>query len=219
MDLALSDHFRSVAMESNKYYKEYIEKQKEKVFAAKHKELGGLWWEVEYHKDDKLHMVQEIGKVISLEKKKILIIGARWGSDVLAFMFGGYKREDIIAVDLHDPPLSDLVRFGDAHDLSFCDKDIDVVWIYHAFEHFLKPSLVLNEIRKYTKQQAHIVIVHPPFDSKRGAYDVYGGYDDETGFNALFCRSGFKKIYSGEYTNTKNISRYFVFQKQRIGWI
>ena len=150
----------------SKEYKKYVKLQVSKVVNNKQKKHGGLDWEKSFHKKNKYDYAEKVFENCK-GVDNILVLGGRWGTDVLALKEAGFDSSGIKAIDLYDPPLSDLVEYGDAHDLSrFYDTQVDLVWIFHVFEHFIEPSTVLDEINKIISDDGYLAVVVPPFNCR-----------------------------------------------------
>ena len=208
-----NEHFRS--------YDEYVERQKEKQLLANLSSKAGLKREHNRPKTaGKRSCVREIRKDFSSHADpKVLILGARWGSDVLLFRECGYSS--IAAFDLFDPPLTDLVSYGDAHFLtSFLSDKYDIVWAHHVFEHFFKPSKVLEELRAVTTDCAMLYLELPFFDGREDRYDAQDEFDTPDEFIHLVESHGFGKVRHRESTvqlkGSGDVGKYiyYVFRKK-----
>lgn len=201
----------------SKKYKDYIKLQVSKAVDNKQKKHGGLKWEKSFHKKNKHKFAKKVFENCS-EIDNILVLGGRWGTDVLALKEAGFKSNNIKAIDLYDPPLSDLVEYGDAHDLSrFYDAKIDLVWIFHVFEHFIEPLTVLDEINKIVSDEAYLAVVVPPFGCRPEKYDMQDEYDDKESFLKVFKNKGYKVVYYSKSLKINNPSHCFIFKKIQKG--
>jgi hypothetical protein len=191
-------------------YKEYVRLQVSKPKETKQK---GLQWEYDVQRETKPEWVDRLFEFCPKNVDHILVLGARWGADVLYLQEGGFEGK-ITATDLHNPPLSELVIHGDAHDLSFLKEKVDVVWAYHVFEHFFKPSAVIDEILKHASDTLFISCVLPSFQSK-DKYDAQDEFSDEHEFMKLFTNRGFEVVFyeSKPAKANKLPAHYFIFRK------
>lgn len=160
-----------------KSYREYVDLQVRKVRNHNHARKGGLKWEMKVQTNSKPLCVKEAQAFMPPNQtRSVLVLGARWGADVIFLQQGGYNHCKIIAIDLYDPPLNDLVQTGDAHDLSFVEE-VDLVWAYHVFEHFYSPSSVILELKKVMRNGG-IVYVTGAVDQKPDGFDPYDAQDE-----------------------------------------
>ena len=134
--------------------------------------------------------IEKIRQYVDVEEK-VLILGARRGSEVLFFREAGYDK--ITAVDLYDPPLSDLVVTGDAHFLSEIDncQGFSLVFAHHVFEHFFKPSKVLEEIHKVSLEKSFLYI-GLPFAKGRNEYDAQDEFSTQQEFEQMVKSYGYE---------------------------
>jgi len=142
-----------------------------------------------------------------------LVIGARWGSDVLFLREAGYSS--IAAFDLYDPPLSGQVETGDAHCLAeFVDPPIHVIWAHHVFEHFFKPSKVMEELQKVVAPNA-CMYVGIPF-APRNKYDAQDEFSTPEEFCDLMKGFDFHVAQFHENKRGKNktkIYHFYIFRR------
>ncbi len=180
-------------------YDEYVSLQKFKPLNMTKKEREeGTEWEIRVYKKYKKELIKELKKNHSVDQiKHILVIGARFGSDVLLLREGGYACK-ITAIDLHDPPLNENVIFGDAHDLSFLKDDVDMIWAYNVFEHLLKPSKVISEICKYSNN-CTIALGVPNFEIDKDPYDAQEEFENIDDLKNMLIKYGFKEAFFRSY--------------------
>ena len=164
-------------------YDAYLRHQVRKVRADRQQARGGLSWEYGTQATVKPDLVRWVAEVQPpVETAAVLVLGARWGADVRFLREAGYKHA-IDAFDLYDPPLSPLVRVGDAHDLDACgaaENAYQLVWAYHVFEHFWDPSLVLHDLHRFVARGGHMFVAMPDFGvpDKYDAQDVFETRDE-----------------------------------------
>lgn len=88
--------------------------------------------------------------------RKILCVGARDVSEVLAFRNAGY---DAIGIDLYTDN-ADIVRVLDMHQLSdtFKENEFDVIFSCHSLEHSYDPEQVLKSFRRIAASGCFLVL-------------------------------------------------------------
>lgn len=201
-------------------YKHYVESQVCKPFrkdnpkkCRKRASKIGLK-ELEYeYKCKKSHFglyrsVKQILDNSEIVINNILVLGGRWGSDILFLREIGFDC-NIIAIDLFNPPLSDLVLYCDAHylsDMKF-DYKFDLVWANHVFEHFFKPSKVIQEIELMTSPTSCLVIISPQYWKDK--FEFQTEFSDQESFLNLFNNSNFNLYNSGFKRNY-----FYIFRKE-----
>lgn len=193
-----------------KSYKDYVKLQISKPFKNKQK---GLSWEYNNIRNVKSNWIQEVSNYVNLQSiKHCLVLGGRWGGDVLHLREGGCQGK-ITAIDLHDPPLSEYVIFGDAHDLSFLNTPIDLVYAHHVFEHFFKPSVVIDQIKQYSDNPLYVACVLPTFE-KKDKYDAQDEFNSPQEFIDIFAFKNFECIMYNEKVlpKKKKSTHFFIFK-------
>lgn len=158
-------------------YAAYLNQQVRKVRAERQAKKGGLEWEYRVQRSVKPRLVSWMAEFRSpMRTRRVLVLGARWGADVWFLREHGY-RCSIDALDLYDPPLSSLVRVGDAHQLEETGlplNSVDLVWAYHVIEHLWSPSFVLQDLQRFVRQGGHMFVAMPDF----GVSDKYDAQDE-----------------------------------------
>ncbi len=88
--------------------------------------------------------------------RKILCVGARDVSEVLAFRNAGY---DAIGIDLYTDN-ADIVRVLDMHQLSdtFKENEFDVIFSCHSLEHAYDPEAVLRSFRNIATSGCFLIL-------------------------------------------------------------
>lgn len=145
---------------------------------------------------------------------KVLVLGARWGSDIQFLRESGFSN--VAGIDLYDPPLSEYVQYGDAHFLSnyFEKNSFDAIWAHHVFEHFFQPSRVIEEIKKIVKDRAFIYI-GLPFAGGKNKYDAQEEFNSPAEFVSLMSFYGFlleldSECYRGKKKN--KLYKFYIFR-------
>lgn len=176
-------------------YEEYIKLQKSKVEGLLQKGVNGLNWELENLLTEKEKHINKLVQEIPPKSIKggVLVIGARFGSDIELLEKAGYK--DVVGVDLYDPPLHPKVQCCDAHEISKLKKTYGLIYLYHVMEHLLIPSKVIEEIRKSLRYEGCVSVVVPRLNRKKAI-------DSQTEFNSFhdlqeaFVRRKFNIVYT-----------------------
>lgn len=180
-------------------YDDYVRLQVSKVSRTGQAKKGGLRWEYDVQKKVKPTLVADAAAAQPpAQTKNIIVLGARWGADVQFLREGGYAQADIFAIDLHNPPLSSLVQFGDAHNFSYPDATADLVWAYHVFEHFLKPSSVLQHVRRKCAPRATMFVALPTF-GRPDPYDAQDEFKTNEDWLAMCAHAGFEAVRTWSY--------------------
>lgn len=195
-------------------YDKYLSLQKSKPRKTNQRKNGGIDWEYRTQLPCKPTLVDWVKSHAAISfVKSILVLGARWGADVRFLREGGYECP-ILAIDLFDPPLTSLVQFGDAHDLPHIADKVDLVWAYHVFEHFWKPSCVISQINKVCSASAVLFIAHPTWDN-RDKYDAQDEYSSKRGFEDLLLSGGWQvKDYKEYYPKPgKRLTPAYIFSR------
>lgn len=170
-------------------YDAYLRRQVAKVKRAGQRERGGIRWEYNTQRDVKPKLVKWLLDTVGNSIDNVLVLGARWGADVL-FLQESKAFKHINAFDLYDPPLTDLVQVGDVHSLDVvANNSIDLVWAYHVFEHFWSPSHVLREMHDKCVSSAHMFIALPDFGIE-DKYDAQDEFVDKESWEKLCADNG-----------------------------
>lgn len=204
-----SDVFKNVNFPS---YADYVKLQVSKVNKDGQKKKGGLSWEYNIQKQVKPDLVDWVKRFKPPEDtSNILVLGARWGADVLFLKEGGYSCP-IVAIDLYDPPLSELVQTGDAHYLNRCgisSKSIQLIWAYHVIEHLWSPSRVLHSLLTFSDKNTKFLVALPSFDS-RDKYDAQDEYANKNEWEALLFSCGWRILaYDERLIKNKKLPAHF----------
>lgn len=164
-------------------YDDYVRLQISKVGRTGQARRGGIAWEYEVQKTVKPDLVRTISKFVAPSvTRHIVVLGARWGADVRFLREGGYTCP-IEAIDLHDPPLTEWVAVGDAHDFVPA-RPPDLVWAYHVFEHLLHPSKALRHWRSNIVDRGIVFVALPDF-GVHDPYDAQDEFSDDVSWRAL----------------------------------
>jgi len=153
-------------------YLNYLEEQRQKVRRVDSKAYRGvlgLSWEIENFGSEKKLVIKKTKEVLPPSKIKgdILVVGARYGSDIDLLTLAGYKN--ILGIDIYDPPKHPKVLYLDAHFLSKLNRKFGLFYIYHVMEHLLYPSKVISEIEKVITPGGFVSVTVPtPLRKKEG---------------------------------------------------
>lgn len=90
------------------------------------------------------------------DAKKILCVGARDSSEVIAFRNEGY---DAIGIDLYTDN-EEIIKVVDMHNLSdtFKENEFDVIFSCHSLEHAYDPEHVLKSFRSIATQGCFLIL-------------------------------------------------------------
>ena len=138
-------------METDNYAK-YIQKQWKEIDRTYELKLFSK------HIDMIEKFVEQIGPE-SIEKLKVLCVGARYGIEMLAFEQMGFSKENIIGVDIY--PRSNNILKADMHNLPFEKGFFDVVYSHHSIDHSLNPHNALSEMKRVSNKNSYWIFSIP----------------------------------------------------------
>ena len=173
-------------------YQKYLEEQRQKVNRLDLKGKNGLAWELDNFGKDKRVIINQMQRIIppSRIKGDILVVGARFGSDIDLLALAGYQY--IVGIDIYDPPKHPKVLFKDAHSLSQLDHKFGLVYVYHVMEHLLFPSKVIREIQKPIIKNGFVVVVTPSPLRKKEGRDAQTEFDSFSDLIGAFLNNNFQ---------------------------
>ena len=183
-------------------YEDYLECQKSKVNKLISENVNGLNWELKNLKKAKTKHINTLLKYVpveEVEKSGVLVVGARFGSDIELLEKAGYK--DVEGIDIYDPPLHPRIQYCDAHELSKLKKQYSLIYLYHVMEHLLYPTKVIKEIRKSLLFGGIVSVVVPPLNRKK-AIDAQTEFHSYRELQYAFVHNKFSIIYTKFVSNT-----------------
>jgi len=165
-------------------YFNYLEEQRQKVRRVDSKAyrgVRGLSWELENFGSEKKLVIKRTKEILPPAKIKgdILVVGARFGSDIDLLTLSGYNN--IVGIDIYDPPKHPKVSCLDAHFLSKLNRKFGLIYLYHVMEHLLCPSKVISEIVKIIIPGGFVSVTVPtPLRKKEGrdAQTEFDSFED-----------------------------------------
>ena len=110
-------------------------------------------------------LVGRMQKLLTLEDKMILSVGARNGSELDLFEANGAKSA--VGIDLFSA--DQRIYVMDMHQMEFENDSFDIVYSSHSLEHAFDSDVVIREFVRVCRPGGHIVVEVPVKYKTRGA--------------------------------------------------
>ncbi len=136
-------------------YDTYLRTQLERTLKKKHTPLQSRT----------IRLVDAIDKLVRLEGKKVLCIGARNVAEINYFK--SKHVQSVVGIDLFSDSTEILVM--DMHQMTFLKNEFDVVYSCHSLEHAYDPKQVIGEIIRVVKPAGFVGIEVPIQYQTRGS--------------------------------------------------
>lgn len=158
---------------------------------------------------DKLNSIETFNFFDLPKYKKILVIGAGNGAEVVAFLGKGYEA---IGTTIHMSYKKYAKKFfgidlwhEDMHDMSFETGSFDGIFSYSVFEHTLSPFVLFFECRRLLKPDGKLIFNVPPPNSPTATGVQHYSVLSKEQWSHLLDIMGFDILYIDDHITCRAI--------------